>query len=163
MKTWWLFVLLLMSVVPASAQDHLLCSTTPPPPFTVTSGSPFTISWVVPDTASENGLTVPNRFNGFYVQIDGGAKVDVGLAVASPACSASSVRPGDLPFTYKTTAGVARGSHTLKVSAWNFTLDGAGNPTTTKQESVVTSVPFAAGDPILFGPPMPPNPVIITK
>lgn len=151
-------------VMPVGArQDHVLCSQNPVGPFTVTSGAPFGIAWIMPDTATENGITVPNRYNGFYVQIDGGAKTDVGMATASPACSASSTKPGDIPYTYRTPSGVSRGAHTLKISAWSFTLDGLGNPTTTKQESLVTSVPFNAGDPILFGPPSQPMSVMITK
>ena len=165
MKRWLVVVaVLLLGTPPAAArQDHVLCSQNPVGPFTVTSGAPFGVAWIMHDTATENGITVPNRYNGFYVQIDGGAKADVGMAVAQPACSPSSLKPGDIPYTYRTPSGVARGTHTLKISAWSFTLDGNGNPTTTKQESLVTSVPFSAGDPILFGPPSQPQSVLITK
>jgi hypothetical protein len=165
MRRWSIiFVAVLLLATPSSArQDHILCTQNPVGPFTVGSGAAFGIAWIMPDTATENGVTVPNRYNGFYIQIDGGAKADVGMAVASPACSAASIKPGDIPYTYRTVQGVSRGSHTLRISAWSYTLDGLGNPTTTKQESVVTSVPFNAGDPILFGPPMQPNSVMITK
>lgn len=147
----------------AAAQDHVLCNQNPTGPFTVTSGAPFTVSWIMSDTATENGITVPNRYNGFYFQIDAGPKTDIGMAAASPACSAGSLKPGDIPYTYKTPQGVTRGTHQLKISAWSFTLDGAGNPTTNRQESTVTQIPFNAGDPILFGPPMPPSSVTISK
>lgn len=156
--------LVLLVAAPLTArQDHVLCTQNPVGPFTVTSGAPFTVAWIMSDTATENGITVPNRYNGFYFQVDGGAKVDIAMASPQPACSAASLKPGDIPYTYRTPSGVARGSHTMKISAWSFTLDGAGNPTTTKQESIVTSVPFSAGDPILFGPPMQPSSVMITK
>jgi len=156
-----LFVLSLAS--PALAQDHVLCNTTPPASFTVTSGAPFTVTWLMPDTATENGVTVPNRFDGFYLQIDGGPKTDIGKAQALTACSAGSQKPADVPYTYRTPSGVSRGSHTLRLSAWSFTLDGNGAPTTTKQESLVSQVPFAAGDPILYGPPVAPGSITITK
>ncbi|MET0787080.1 MAG: hypothetical protein ABWY25_10275 [Paenisporosarcina sp.] len=165
MKRLWLAIILIAAVaIPSDArQDHVLCSQNPVGPFLVTSGAPYTVAWIMSDTATENGITVPNRYNGFYYQVDGGAKVDIGMATASPACSASSLKPGDIPYTYRTPSGVARGAHTAKISAWSFTLDGVGNPTTTKQESIVTSVPFTAGDPILFGPPLQPTSVMIVK
>lgn len=154
--------LLIPSAISAR-QDHILCTTNPIGPFLVTSGAPFTISWIMADTTVDTGgQTVPNRVNGFYIQIDNGAKDDIGMATALPACSTTSIKPGDIPYTFRTSSGVSRGSHTLKISAWNFTLDGAGNPTTSTQESIVTSVPFTAGDPILFGPPSSPISVVIT-
>ena len=143
------------------AQDHPLCNTTPVGPFTVTSGAPFFVYWIMPDTASENGMNVPNRYEGFYIQIDGGPKQDIGLATALTPCSSSSAKPGDVPYQYTTLSGVSRGPHTLRISAWNHTLDGAGNPTSTIQESLVINVPFSAGDPVLFGPPVAPNSVTI--
>jgi hypothetical protein len=141
-----------------------ICFTTMGGPFTVTSGAPFNIQWIMADTVSENSATVPTRINGFYVQIDGGEKYDIGMATALPTCpSTSTVYPNDLPFTFKTTSGVARGPHTLKISAWNFVLDSAGDPTTTKQESVVVSIPFSAGEPTQLGPPVSPANVVIIK
>lgn len=164
MKRVWLAILLLLVASNGDArQDHILCSTNPTGPFLVTSGSPFTAMWIMVDTALDtNGVTVPNRVNGFYIQIDTGPKTDIGMATALPACSTTSPKPGDIPYSFRTASGVARGPHTLKVSAWNFTLDGVGNPTTTKQESVVASIPFTAGDPILFGPPSAPVNLIIS-
>lgn len=154
-------LLLTISTSSVARQDHPLCNTTPVGPFTVTSGAPFNVLWIMPDTASENGMNVPNRYEGFYLQIDGGPKEDIGKATALPECGSSSMKPGDIPYTYTTPSGVSRGPHTLKISAWNHTLDGAGNPTTTIQESVVISVPFSAGDPVLFGPPVSPNSVVV--
>lgn len=165
MKKFILVLLILVTtlVVTSARQDHVLCNQNPTGPFTVTSGAPFNVSWIMMDTVTENGITVPNRYEGFYLQIDGGPKSDIGLAKALPACSVTSQKPGDIPYTYLTTQGVSRGTHTLKISAWNFILDGNGDPTTTKQESVVTQVPFSAGDPVLFGPPAQPGSVIISR
>lgn len=158
-----LWPLLLTPPLAARQTDHLLCSASPVPPFTVTSGAPYTAQWIMADTAVEGGATVPNRVNGFYVQVDTGAKVDIGLATALPACSATSPRPGDIPYQHRMASGVSRGAHTFNVSAWSYTLDGNGNPTTNRQESAVTSVPFSAGDPILFGPPLAPQYPLITR
>ena len=148
------------------ANPTVLCTTTPTGPFLVTSGAPFTVMWLMLDTvpaSATDPTLVPNRYNGFYIQIDGGPKTDIGLATAAAACLSTTPHPGDIPFSYRTPTGVARGQHSLKISAWNFALDGAGNPTTTKQESVVVTLPFTAGDPILFGPPGTPFNVAITK
>lgn len=158
-----LVVLALLAPLSARQTDHLLCSANPVPPFTVTSGAPYSAFWLMADTALEGGVTVPNRVDGFYVQVDMGAKTDIGMATALPACSATSPRPGDVPYTYRMPSGVARGAHTFNVSAWSFKLDGNGNPTTTRQESAVTSVPFTAGDPLLFGPPMAPQFPVIAR
>lgn len=159
-----LVLVLLALAAPAWAQtDHILCNTQAMGPFVVTSGAPFHITWIMPDTATEPGqsVMVPNRVDGFYTQIDAGPKDDIGMATALAPCSSASTRPGDIPYTYRTEAGVSRGTHQLKISAWNFLLDGAGNPTTNRQESVVTVVPFSAGDPVLFGPPSQPTNVFI--
>lgn len=150
-------VLVCLAAAPAAyAEDHVLCNTTAIPPFTVKSGAPITIEWIMADTAMENGVNVPNRYDGFYVQIDSGPKEDIGKATALAACSNASQKPGDVPYTYKTKNGVTRGSHNLHLSAWSFTLDGAGNPTTNRQESAVTITPFSAGDPVMSGPPISP-------
>jgi len=159
-----LAVLTLPALALAQEPAPQICFTTMQGPFTVTSGSPFTVQWIMADTVAENNTTVPTRIEGFYLQIDGGEKFDIGKATALTTCpSTSTVYPNDLPFSFRTTSGVARGQHTLKISAWNFVLDSAGDPTTTKQESVVASIPFVAGDPIQYGPPVSPTNVVIIK
>jgi len=133
-------------------------------PFTVTSGAPFNISWIMSDSVLENNVSVPSRVNGFYIQVDGDEKDDIGMATALTQCPSTAIPyPSDYPYTYKTTKGVTRGSHMLKISAWNYTLDSNGDPTTTRQESVVANIPFSAGDPIQYGPPVSPTNVVIFK
>ena len=144
--------LLLLLPLPASAQD-VLCNTTVSPPFVVTSGAPFTIAWLMPSTATENGQTVPNRYDGFYLQIDAGPKVDIGKATPGTPCPPGNSNANNVPHTYRTTSGVSKGSHNAKLSSWNFVLDGNGNPTTNRAESAVVTVPFSGGDPVLTGPP----------
>jgi hypothetical protein len=160
-------VLMVLLTVPLARMQEAspqICFTTIAGPFTVTSGAPFNVQWLMADTVLENNISVPSRFNGFYLQIDGEAKIDLGMATELPTCpSSSTVYPGDRPFTYRTKQGVSRGPHTLKISAWNYTLDATGTPTTTKQESVVANIPFSAGDPIQYGPPESPTNVVIFK
>lgn len=154
----------LASTVQAQDPAPQICFTTMQGPFTVTSGAPFTVQWIMADTVAENSITVPTRIGGFYIQVDGGEKYDIGMATALTTCpSTSTVYPNDKPFSYRTASGVSRGSHTLKISAWNFVLDSAGDPTTTKQESVVASIPFSAGEPTQTGPPVSPTNVVIIK
>lgn len=163
MRRGLLVALLALSPAPLSAQDHVLCSSSVQPPFIVTTGAPFQVTWLMDDMATENNVSVPNRVDGFYLQIDASAKVDIGKPPAGPPCSTTSYHPGDFPYTYKTATGVAKGNHTLKISAWNYVLDGNGNATTNRQESTVVSVPFSAGDPTLYGPPIAPLSVVITR
>lgn len=157
--------LLILGVLAGSGQaaPPALCNSAIAGPFVVTSGAPFNVTWLVPSSTSENGVTVPVRINGFYIQIDGGTKDDIGMATELTQCPSSGPFPLHQPYTTKTSTGVARGNHTLKISSWNFSLDATGTPTTTKQESVVASVPFTAGDPIMFGPPPPPVNIVIMK
>lgn len=160
-RRWFVLAVLLLAAPTSAQQDSLLCNASPLGPFVVTSGAPFTVGWLMTDTVTENNITVPNRYDGFYLQIDGGPTIDIGLATALPPCSATSSRPGDKPYNYVTPQGVSRGAHTLKINAWNYELDSAGNPTQTRQVGVVASVPFTAGDPILFGPPGAPMSVVV--
>ena len=132
------------------------CETTVPP-FVVTSGSAYWITWVLPATVSTPQGPVPQRINGFTLQIDATPKLDLGALVPGAPCPAGTPQAGKLPFVYRTLSGVARGSHTATLIAWNFTLDASGNPTTTKQESGPLTIPFAAVDPILTGPPSTPE------
>jgi hypothetical protein len=166
MKKVFVFLLLMLANPTLSAQDPApqICFNTMTGPFTVTSGAPFTIQWIMADTVIEGSATLPSRYNGFYIQVDGGEKYDIGMATAMTTCpSTSASYANDKPYSYKTPSGVTRGNHTLKISAWNFTLDGNGDPTTNKQESVVASIPFSAGEPTQTGPPVSPTNVVIIK
>ncbi|MDQ3525805.1 MAG: hypothetical protein M3451_12225, partial [Chloroflexota bacterium] len=148
--------LLLAATMAQAAADA--CSA-PSGAFTVSSGAPFTVTWVVPATAPTSATDptpVPNRINGFNLQIDSGVKQNIGLPTAGPACPAGTAHAGKIPYSYRTTSGVAKGSHTLSLSAWNYALDASGNPTTTQQESAAVSVPFAVVDLVQTGPPVPP-------
>lgn len=133
--------------------------------FTVTSGAPFTAGWVMDATvpvSDTDNIQVPQRINGFYLQIDNGARQNIGLPAPGAACPAGTVQQGRIPYTYRVPFGGGKGAHTLTIIAWNYDLDASGNPTTTVRESVV-SVPFTAADPVRQGPPTSPIITIIKR
>jgi hypothetical protein len=131
----------------------------------LTSGAPFTLTWVmdaqVPASPTDPTL-VPQRINGFVLQIDGGPKQDI-QPIAGPPCPAGSLYAGHLPFTYRSVSGVSKGTHSAAVAAWNFILDDAGNPTSTRQEGPAVAVPFSAVDLARMGPPSGAKNIIIRK
>jgi hypothetical protein len=131
----------------------------------LTSGAPFTLTWVmdaqVPASPTDPTF-VPQRINGFVLQIDGGAKQDI-APTSGPPCSAGSLYAGHIPYSYRSVTGVSKGAHSATVTAWNFILDDAGNPTYTRQEGPAVSVPFSAVDLMRLGPPSGAKNVIIRK
>ena len=155
------------ATVLAMMQAPVVCGAPSPttPNFTVTSGSPYTVEWImdatVPASATDPTL-VPHRIDGFYLQIDAGTKADIKPTPGAP-CPVGSVQAGKIPYIYRTTSGVARGSHTLTLSAYNFALGADGTPTTTRQEGPAVSVPFVGVDPVRVGPPTAPLGVIIKR
>ena len=135
--------------------------------FVVTSGSPFTVAWVMDATVlADDGVTqVPQRINGFYLRIDAGAKLDIPTLAGAP-CPAGTQQAGKIPYTHRTSTGVARGPHNAYLSAWNFAQDcssGTCVDTSVRQESAVATVPFAAVDPRHTGPPRVPANVVISR
>jgi hypothetical protein len=156
-------VLVPVSAWAQSAQDACAADTGP---YIVQSGAPFTVFWVMDATVptSETDPTpVPNRYNGFLLQVDTGARMEVGhlLLVGTPCTAGPFV--GRIPFAYRSASGVPRGDHVLKLSAWNFQMDANGTPTTVIQESAAVAIPFAAADPAATGPPRAPFGVFIRK
>lgn len=150
-----ILVALLLSVTPVAAQQECVNTSGP---FQVNSGAPYTITWLmdaqVPVSSTDPTL-VPQRIDGFFLQIDGGPKVDLGPLVSTGVCGAGS-NVGKLIYTFRTSSGVPRGSHNAAISGWNFVLDSNGAPTTTKQEGIALVIPFDAVDPIRLGPPTAP-------
>jgi len=131
------------------------------PPYTVTSGAPFTVAWLMAPTvpfSPTNPTPVPNRHNGFYLQIDSTMRQDIGKPSAGAPCPAGTPRAGFLPYSFRTSQGVSRGAHTVVITPWNFTLAADGTETTQRQDGEASSIPFDAGDPtVLTGPPGPPQ------
>ena len=160
-------VVLLGFAAGASAQTDPCTAVPAGTTFTVTSGSPFTVAWVMDATVlADDGVTqVPQRISGFYLRIDAGAKLDIPTLAGSP-CPAGTTHAGKIPYTHRTSTGVARGAHTAYLSAWNFQQDcssGVCVDTSVRQESAVASVPFAAVDPRHTGPPKVPVNILITR
>lgn len=136
------------------------------PPFTVTSGAPFTITWLMAPTvpASPTDPTlVPQRIDGFWIQIDTAARIKLPALTAGTPCPVGTPNAGKLPYTYRTLSGVSRGSHSARINAYNFVLDTNGNPTTTEQEGAAVTVPFAAADLTHTTPPLAPTNGIIRR
>ena len=153
--------LLLMLAAPVAAQTDPCVAVPAGTTFTVTRGAPFTAAWVmdakVPVSDTDSTL-VNARIDGFYLQIDTGARQRVVLPLPTVACP-----NGQLPFSWRSPSGVSRGSHTFKITAFNFVLNPDGTPTTVEQESAAVSVPFAAVDLVRVGPPSPAKNVIIKR
>lgn len=156
-----LTVLILIAVAaPASAQTVVgdAC-TTATGPFTVTSAKPFTVTWVqdakVPASPTDPTL-VDERINGFTYSLDGAAPVDF-TPQSGAACAAGTSQAGRIPYLFVMPSGMAKGAHTISITAWNFVLNADGTPTTTRQLGVPTSVPFVGIDPMKTGPPLSPK------
>lgn len=144
-----------------------VCSSNPGP-FYVTSARPFTVEWVMDVLApvSDTDPTlVPVRVDGYYYQIDFNTEVKILVAdtIPGPVCAAGTTYAGKTPYTWHAPQGVAKGSHTLKLLAWNYTLDANGIPTTTEQRSPIANVPFIAVDLAMIGPPTVPKGTIIKR
>lgn len=135
----------------------------------IQSGQNFTISWtmqqLVPASPTDPTL-VQHRYNGFFEQIDLAAPVAVPLTTEIGVCPQGTPRQGDKIYQYRTTSGVAKGNHILKVWAWNYALNADGSPTSVVQEGTVITTNFDAADqatPILVGAPYGPWNVSIKK
>jgi hypothetical protein len=157
-----LAVALMQGVVSQEACNHPDAPSTTP--MVIQSGAPPLVIWTMEPTvpaSTTDPTPVPNRYNGFYIQVDTAPRLDIGLPQAGAACPAGSLRAGDIPFAYRMPQGFSRGNHTMIVTTWNFAVDDLGNPTTTKQEAATAAIPFVVVDPILRGAPgKPVSPII---
>ena len=133
--------------------------------FVVTSGRPPRAAWLmnalVPVSETDPTL-VPQRIDGFYLQVDSSPRFDTGPLVPGAPCP-SGENAGMLPYVFQMLSGVSRGSHILVVAAWNFILDTNGQPTGERQEGLSNSIPFVAVDLTHLGPPRQPARVIIGR
>jgi len=138
---------------------------------TLYTGQAFTIKWTVQQQvpASDHDATmVAHRYNGFYLQIDTDAEVELPLTAEIGVCPAGTPRASDKVYAYRAD-GVKKGNHTLSIQMWNWApllnpdgtpiLNPDGTPqysTTQKLRGGKTTLPFAATDPtipVLLGPP----------
>lgn len=150
-------IFMLFCVLPttALAQTPNPCDTNDPGPFVVTSARSFTAQWCTAKTATaSDGTTVPERIDGFMISLDNGAAQDIGKATSL----GSSTATNRDAWQWQMPSGVAKGSHTFSVAAWNYVLDpNTGQPTTTRALGPATAVPFTAVDPVYNLPPQAPT------
>lgn len=128
--------------------------------FTLTGASAPLFSWTMNElvpVSSTDPTLVPQRMDGFYVQVDSLTRIDTGKL--TPATCGD----GRLAFTFRWPSNVPRGNHTGSVRGYNFALDSSGNPTSTRVEGAITTVPFAVVDPVHTGPPEAPANVKVKK
>jgi hypothetical protein len=151
---WFALIGLLLSVSPAFAQAAANpCDADEPGPFVIASAKSFTVVWCTTSTrTAPDGSTVPERIDGAYVDLDGNRLLN-GPAVS---LGHSAVTNRDA-WSFAIPAGVGRGTHTINIVAWNFVLDGLGEPTTARAESAALSVPFSAVDPSVNLTPLTPT------
>ena len=138
--------------IPVSAQTIDCDAAAPTTPGVVRTGQPYTVAFCVPSIVTTTDGDVPNRIDGFTMQVDATAPFEAGkLTLGTPAPTTKLS-----PVTYRTTAGVQKGSHTIIVTPWNYPLMPDGStPDTTKphQNGPSVSIPFVANDPVLSTAP----------
>lgn len=142
----------LLAAAPASAQTHA-CDITTATTFSTTTGRPFTAQWCLPTTTTVNGAEIPMRVDGFTIQVDATPAIEVGKPVSGVPSATSKLQL----YSYVVPSGTAKGSHTVTVIPWNYTLDVNGVPTTIKQPGGPLIIPFVASDPAMIGPPPAPT------
>lgn len=141
-----------------SAQTPISCDSDPTGPFVVTTGRSFTVGWcqALPQTQPDGTKT--GRYDGFYLQIDSGPRVDVGVPAVA-AVSTLTQRTGYAVLTN----GVQKGLHQASVTAYVYVLDDSGQPTGQRLESAPVVAPFSAVDPVVNVAPPSPSGVRIVR
>lgn len=129
------------------------CDTNASGPFIITTGRAFIAQWCTAMTQIDpaTNQTVPVTIDGFYMSIDNAPRVDIAMALSLGTSTVTQRNAWQLSLT-----GVQKGGHTFSVIAYNFVRDQNGLPTSERQESAATSVPFSAVDPVFnLAPPAP--------
>lgn len=127
----------------ATAQTADPCATTTATSDTVTSGRPFTVTWKLPanvPSSTDATVLVPARYDGFLLALD--AATGTARTEALPKPTPKICADGMQGYTFTVAVGVAKGSHTMVVSA--YMVDAAG----ARQEAASTVRPFVAVDPL---------------
>jgi hypothetical protein len=151
----------LLLALALSGQAAHICDADAPGPFIVQSARAFTVQWCTALTRpnpSDPTQTINERVDGHYIQLDNGPKVDV--AATDLGVSTVTNRRG---WQHVVSSGLPRGSHVVTVSSWNYVLDENGAPTSTRQESGPTPVPFTVVDPVPNLPPLAPSGVRVIR
>ena len=152
--------ILVMTAVCAQAQSNP-CDTNASGPFFVTSAKSFKVQVCteVNRVDPATNQTVPERIDGWYLSLDQPLKTE-----ATPISLGISTVTNRHAWEFTIASGIARGSHTVYVGAWNYVLDpNTGQPTTERGESPMASAPFTAVDPVTNLPPLTPTGIRIIK
>lgn len=143
----------LLVASPVYAQTNP-CDSDAQGPFIVTTGRAFTAQWCtsVNQVDPSTNTTVPTTIDGFYISLDGAARQDIGKPTSLGLSSTTNRNAWQMSIP-----GVQKGNHTFQVIAYNFVRDpNTGQPTSERQESAATLVPFSAVDPVFnLAPPAP--------
>lgn len=146
-------LVLLFAPVRAQAQVTLNCDLPQQPSDTIRTGQPFTTQACIPAIVTTPDGDVPVRIDGWKMQIDAQAPLQVGklvLGAASPTLKLSAV-------SWRSPAGVQKGQHTVTMIPWSYPLmadNVTPDPTKPPQEAAPLVIPFVASDPAAqTGPP----------
>lgn len=126
------------------------CDAATPPPVTLTSGASYNVAFCVPSVVSTPNGDVPNRVEGYKMQLDVNPSSDMQLPLGQPS-PVLKLQP-----TYFTApSGVAKGNHQWTITPYNFPLDANGVPDKTKpaQMGPAVVIPFVAADQLLSTAP----------
>jgi hypothetical protein len=176
MKATTVLCLVALALVPGAAAAQTPADNCTPgvPPYTVTSGKPPTITWLMDPTVAASA-TDPTQvayfIDGFTFSLDGGGKTEM---VPKPTpqtgfiCPAGTPNAGKIPYGFTLPTGVAKGNHSVIITVWNFlrTVDpntGAITVTTQRQEVAATSIPFVVVDAPYTGPPVVPKNIKVIR
>ncbi len=123
------------------------------PPYVITSNAPYTVKWLMEFSP-----------DGFYLRIDAQPKLKLSVVIIGQACFPDTPNPGKIPHSYRSLAGLPRGFHTARLTAYNFVLGSDGKPTTVEKEGPAMTILFSAIDPVVISPiPMTPTNTHIIK
>jgi hypothetical protein len=148
MRTKFLVLALLLSPGVASGQtfDSASCNAVTGPFQVEGNGAwsyTFTMQQLVPASETDPTL-VTHIYNGFIMQIDTLAEMDMGLGELLGICPNGTQRAGDKVYKIMVQGvKLTKGPHSLALWAWN--LDSNGN----KRGGVIVRTPFDATEPIV--------------
>ncbi len=146
-------LVVLVGFAPSAYAQTLDCDAAQQPSQIIRTGQAYTVQFCVPSTVTNaTDGTVPNRIDGFKMTVDADAPIQAGkltLGPPTPTLKLSLV-------TWRSPAGVQKGSHNVTVIPWNYPLMPDGTtPDTTKppQEAGPLLIPFSANDAVLSTAP----------
>lgn len=149
MKKIFLFCCLILVPTLSQAQtvDQIQSCNAVQGPFEVIGNAPwgytFVMAQLVPASETDPTL-VPHLYNGFTMQIDSFAEVDMAMGELLGICPNGTVRAGDKIYKIVAPSNTKldKGNHVLHLWAWNLDENGQ------KRGGDIVNVPFVAVEPI---------------